>query len=264
MICAVVGCSKRSDRDKDVSFYRIPTIRTGRGKRELELTTKRRTGYVAAISRGGLCESALNQARICSRHFISGKPASLYDDLNPDWLPTQNLGHSKCSKRALVSSERYERKRARFARAQISAAGVSPVNDWGNAEDHAENGNCHVEIQTGETPEEITRLRSELNLAYETISALKDNIERLLPFTAASLQGPSDQYLIHYTGLPNFKILQTIFDLVAPENSPGTTKLAPFQEFMLVLLKLRLNASSQDLACRFDVHPSTVSRILLK
>lgn len=31
-----------------------------------------------------------------------------------------------------------------------------------------------------------------------------------------------------------------------------------------MLLKMRLNASSQDLAYRFDVHASTVSRILLK
>ena len=179
VICAVVGCSKRSDRDKDVSFYRIPTIRTGRGQQELELTTKCSTGYIAAISREGLCENALNQARICSNHFISGKPASLYDDLNPDWLPTQNLGHSKCKKRVLVSSERYERKRARFARAQISSTSVSLVSERGHAEKDAENGKKDVEIQTDETAEEITRLRNELNVACETIST---NIERLQPF----------------------------------------------------------------------------------
>ena len=26
VLCIVVGCSKRSGRDKDVSFFRIPTI----------------------------------------------------------------------------------------------------------------------------------------------------------------------------------------------------------------------------------------------
>ena len=62
VVCVIVGCAKRSDRDKDVSFYRIPSIRIGRGKQELEFTTKRRTGYIAAISREGLRENALNQA----------------------------------------------------------------------------------------------------------------------------------------------------------------------------------------------------------
>ena len=37
-----------------------------------------------------------------------------------------------------------------------------------------------------------------------------------------------------------------------------------FQEFMLVMLKLRLNSHVVDLAYRFDVSPATVSRIILK
>ena len=51
VICVVVGCSKRSDRDKHLSFHRIPTARRHYGKRELELSIRRRDGYLAAISR---------------------------------------------------------------------------------------------------------------------------------------------------------------------------------------------------------------------
>lgn len=79
VICIVLGCSKRSDRDKDVSFYRIPSVRAGRSTEELELS-----GFLAAISRADLTESKLENGRICSRHFISGKPADLFDTLNPD------------------------------------------------------------------------------------------------------------------------------------------------------------------------------------
>ena len=104
--CVVIGCSKRSGRDKDVSFYRIPKVITHRGKQEYELTKKRRAGFLAAISRDCLQgSSVLENDRICSRHFISGKPAYLYDDTNPDWLPTLHLGHTK--KR--LSSEASER-----------------------------------------------------------------------------------------------------------------------------------------------------------
>ena len=82
VICIVFGCSKRSDRDKDVSFYRIPAVREGRGTAEQELSKRQREGFLAAISREDLTDSKIENSRICSRHFISGKPADLYDSLN--------------------------------------------------------------------------------------------------------------------------------------------------------------------------------------
>ena len=51
VLCAVIGCSKCSGRNKDVSFYRIPKVIAHRGKQEYELTKKRRAGFLAAISR---------------------------------------------------------------------------------------------------------------------------------------------------------------------------------------------------------------------
>ena len=46
---------------------------------------------------GRLDRKVLVNNRICSRHFISGKPAALYNDTNPDWLPTLHLGHAPVS-----------------------------------------------------------------------------------------------------------------------------------------------------------------------
>ena len=264
VICAVVGCSKRSDRDKDVSFYRIPTIRTGRCERELELSTRRRVGFLAAISRADLTANSIDQARVCSRHFISGKPASLHEELHPDWLPTQNLGHSKISlKRVAVCEERYERKRARASCSTIqeSATHTSVLSEQKGPEG---NSLSVVEIQTEETSDSISNVQNELNSAYATIRTLKIEIDRLKPFTESCFQSKSNEFIQHYTGLPNFKVVKTIFDFVVSEQSRGGTKLTAFQEFMVALLKLRHNLSSQDLAYRFDVHASTISRILLK
>ena len=83
----------RSGRDKGVSFYRIPKIITLRGQRDYELTKKRKDGFLAAISRAGLTEELVNDG-ICSRNFISGKPAAVYDDTNLDWLHNLHLGQS--------------------------------------------------------------------------------------------------------------------------------------------------------------------------
>ena len=93
--CAIVGCKKRSEVDHDVSYHRIPAVREDRSEREFELVKRRREGFVAAISRIDLDLSALHKYRVCSRHFISGAPSDLFDDLHPDWLPTIDLGHEK-------------------------------------------------------------------------------------------------------------------------------------------------------------------------
>ena len=116
VICVVVGCSKRSDRDKDVSFHRIPAVNCLHGKEDFELRKKRRDDYLATISREDIDTSVLHKYRICSRHFVSGKVADLYDTTSPMWLPTLNLGHEKRGSGTTASSnavERWERAQER-------------------------------------------------------------------------------------------------------------------------------------------------------
>ena len=52
----VVGCSSRSGRDKDVSFFRIPVVVGG-------TSSARRDGQIAAISREDLKETKLVNGR---------------------------------------------------------------------------------------------------------------------------------------------------------------------------------------------------------
>jgi len=99
-VAMVIRCSKHSDCDTGVSFYRIPDAIGDKGQRELELSSRRKDGYLAAISRKDLDINNLHKYRICLRHFSSGQ-AQLYDCTNPDWLPALNLGHSKWEKPAL-------------------------------------------------------------------------------------------------------------------------------------------------------------------
>ena len=75
---------------------------------------RRRSGFLAAIRRADLTEKILSNDRICSRHFLSGKPASLLEESSPDWLPTLN-GHSKQKNEsgARPAKERWERAKAR-------------------------------------------------------------------------------------------------------------------------------------------------------
>lgn len=111
---------------------------------------------------------------------------------------------------------------------------------------------------------DITELRHELNCAYKSNRRLKEQINGLAPFTESAFQAQSKEFILHYTGLPNFEVVKTIYDFVSRDCKFGNTKLAPFQEYLLTLIKLRQNLLSQDLAYRFGIHLSTVSRILLK
>ena len=123
VMCVVMGCSKRSGRDKDVKFFRIPAVQQHKGQKEKELCKRRRDGYLAAISRERISFKILENDCICSRHFISGKPASLHDDTNPDWLPTLNLGHKKFKRESIDDSlhlKRYERCKRRRERKVIA------------------------------------------------------------------------------------------------------------------------------------------------
>ena len=67
-----------------------------------------------------------------------------------------------------------------------------------------------------------------------------------------------------YNGLPNMKLVKAVFNHVLPAfiTQSAFSKLTAFQEFMMTMLKLRLNCQLQVL--RFSVSLSTVSRIILK
>ena len=114
--------------------------------------------------------------------------------------------------------------------------------------------------------DEVATLKKELQRCQLIIQELSAKLElHLPPFCEESLK--DDSIVNFYTGLPNLKILKTIFDHVCitlPSERTSQCKLTKFQEFMLVMLKLRINCPLVDLGYRFNVSQSTASRILLK
>ena len=112
--------------------------------------------------------------------------------------------------------------------------------------------------------------RSQTDLTLNDTAMLgKGIISRFLtpqtrPFSEPTLQ--SDEKVKFYSGLPNFKVLKAVFDHVAKATSnfnDCNCKLTKFQEFMVVMLKLRLNCQLNDLGYRFDVSQATISRIMM-
>ena len=86
--CGMVGCSNRTGRDKSKSFYRLPKVVTHLGSDAQALSEERRAIWLTRISRADLTENKQSNMRICSDHFLSGKPSGLYNRRNIDWAPT--------------------------------------------------------------------------------------------------------------------------------------------------------------------------------
>ena len=75
----------------------------------------------------------------------------------------------------------------------------------------------------------------------------------------------NDRKVLYYTGLNLWELLNTLFQYVKPQLcSHVQSSLSPFQQLLVTLMRLRLNLPGRDLAYRFSVHESTVSRIFAR
>ena len=70
--CAVLGCSTRSNKEKDKGYYRIPAIVSRSKHKKQALSVERRATWLARIRREDLVGDATEFYRVCGDHFISG------------------------------------------------------------------------------------------------------------------------------------------------------------------------------------------------
>lgn len=78
------------------------------------------------------------------------------------------------------------------------------------------------------------------------------------------IKNENEKKMKFYTGLPSFEVFENLFDLVQNhvDRDESSTKLTRRQEFMIVLMRLRLGLLEEDLGYRFGIAQSTISRIL--
>ena len=106
--------------------------------------------------------------------------------------------------------------------------------------------------------EQIVHLQTECQLLRDENCRLRESSGCLL--NEESLKNDNVKVKF-YTGLPCFETLMAVFTYVSAHvvSGPRST-LLKFQQFLMVLLKLRLNLPDQDIAYCFGVHQSFVSR----
>jgi len=213
---------------------------------------------------------------VCSAHFVSGNKSD--DPLSPDYTPSVfSYVGSPDKRRAKRQLERYkQRKHSKGRRLEYSQKSDDAAE--GIDVDPTVNGvaQTHAVSTRDSTITDTPRLVSTTTMTDVTsryIKALEDECLRSTgrldkyskpnPLSQDAFKD-DDQKVNFYTGLPSFQILRmVIFNFVSPHVKHGSSKthaLSKFEEFIATLMKLRLGLFDQDLAYRFGVHQSTISR----
>eukprot|EP00795_Rhopilema_esculentum_P001004 gene1004-10783_t len=276
-----------NEKSSGISFSRVPTIITNEGNAMEDLTRERRRRWISALSRDDLTEKKLANDRVCNLHFVSGRAAKNWDRFNVDWVPTLRLGHTNklekdhshvkeraarvTSRRKRVNDNRKHESEEKRVREDdgLSIASIFGIQEEPMPRQREITSNeaisMGVTVDSGQCiqPAEETRVcdaetnTDELNYLFQGL-AIKTE-----PFTQECFIN-DDTKVRFYTGLPSYDVLQTTFDFVKPLIDGKSATLQSFQQFILVLMKLRLNVPHQDLAYRFGVSVPTVSRIFKK
>ena len=293
--CAIYNCNNSSERCAKLrigkkSFFRIPKIIRHHDEETELRSTDRREKWFQAIKRRDMDTSA-DHYRVCSDHFVSGKPAKLYESLDPDWVPTMNLGYPKKS----YNSSRYKRTSNRVINKSLETA-VDSISEKEPTTVHSDNSsssidntnanddndnlidfNVHddsvicnvidlmsgltISTQTDLTMQTIDAMSQQLVSNTDEMSTLKKEISlhkigKLEWFT-------NDEKVKFYTGIPNSKVLVAIFNFVKDHIKCSRSILSKFEKFSLTLMRMRLNLTLTDLAYRYCVSKSTTSTVFL-
>ena len=78
VLCLVFGCGSRSDRDKRIGFYRLPSVVSNKGEFEEELTTERREKWIKAISMVIMGLTGLRDSHVRVLALVKVLPSRVY------------------------------------------------------------------------------------------------------------------------------------------------------------------------------------------
>ena len=161
---------------------------------------------MAAIRREDIKPESHKYFRVCSDHFVSGKPSLLYDDKNPHWVLILNLGVSCDPKRAKLRGVKRR----------------------------TMDQELYDEERVDDGPFTVTGLtQSDLATLEHTVSGFQSQINDLKKLSQECFE-QSDMLVNFYTGLPNWEILSVLLAYVIGDLTGMKSSLTPFQQQLLL------------------------------
>lgn len=213
--------------------------------------------------------------------ILIGRPSDLYDIQNDDWAPTLKLGHNKQQTITSGSDGAQQNEQTTMEnnneQQQITDHADSRPQQL-EPEEKAQQLPCAVVDPVVFDDEPTFDINNEISCQTDLIISDVNGIEQddqnlrseLYELRSKAMNSKlneqsfkdNEEKVKYYTGLPNFLVLMQVFHLC--ENYVSTTSqsaLGKFEQFILVLMRLRLNLLLQDLVYRFGISQPTVSRI---
>lgn len=273
--CCVPNCTNNWRNSKNIKVHTIPAD---------EAIQKE---YVRLI-RNDNFRLISSSTRICGEHFVGGERVSR------NQLPTifpwsQSVTpRRKIEKHALLPKTRRKRK----ASGDIVTPGTEPMSmnmeTRGNTETRNERinttetgcntehtSNCFSTVVENDKKNEL--LQQEIEKLKLEVQLLKNAQEQIGAVFDIDRFKNNDKDISFYTGFPNYETMKLCFSILEPNlcninygkykkchdsDIPGRPrKLSKWQEFTIVLMRIRLGLFARDLAHRFGISESTVSTV---
>lgn len=185
------------------------------------------------------------------------------------------MGHSSCSvrkpssqsalARQIRAKERQNKKRKcvqeLFKATDCESEGVKMIEEECDSE--KENADISSPENEETQPPTFTSIAVQTELSMQDIEDLeksKKSWEDGNSVLSKSWFQADEERIKFYTGLTTMSVLMAVFELISPA-FPERKTVNKFQQLIMTIMRLRLNLPVQDLAYRFGVHASTVSRV---
>lgn len=285
--CCVPGCSSFSWDDKP-KLYRIPFAD------QSPFESNRRRLWLEAMKCTDLTESELNKAsRVCGAHFISGEVSLdssnpdfvpsvfpkekrvIKSNMNPDFMPSvPQVRKGKKEKELNIKTEeepvpkKRRRRRKKITEEIVSycpedtttnrtmfIAGEDIELEWPELDD--------LKMQYRLLQGAYTDLQAEVDTLSAANETLREDFHRVFPrFSYNSVKG-DDKQLKCLTGL-RLLVFDWLVSQVEAKIERVLHELTPRDHLLLTLMKLKLGLCDTDLAYRFGIAESSVTRICQK
>ena len=221
--------------------------------------------------------------RICSRHFVGGKSSTnpkdvnyvptLFDDgkrrINTPTVDYNRL--ERIAKRARLRDERNQVEEAADVLVALSSTPSVIVSRTTHKDSAVQTElSSFPTLQSNEASLKVDNqvLQLQVETLEQDLFTVKTNLKRQM----VSVIKGNDDSTKFYTGLPTYAVFTALLEYIQPlvemshqtssETNQGRKRSLTYEEeFLAILMRLRLGLLLEDLANRFEVHPSTISRI---
>ncbi|XP_052427633.1 peroxynitrite isomerase THAP4-like [Carassius gibelio] len=233
--CCAVGCNLTSGTNAltKIKMFRFPKDKT------------RRQEWITAVRREAWLPS--KNSRICNTHFVTGAPS--VDPCHPDYVPS--IFTYKNTTDGSRKLERYQRSQRRSSVVEPMDSTSLEVTQTDPEEGCTAVGTDLSMADTDQLQNENIELKRKMASLEKKLESQEKQIQNHMFVSLSDFILNDDKHTHFYTGLPSTSVFFTLLTYLTAIWNASSTILTLPEQFLVVLMKLRLGLTHQDLVFRF-------------